>query len=323
MSTNKQPFISIIIPVYNTEKYIANTIFSLMQQTFKNFEVILVDDETTDSAIVIAEKALTLNAIKYKTIHKKNSGLGESRNVGVKNANGEWIVFLDSDDILQPDTFELILNTITRFKDVDFIFTDFQNVEIGNEFKKAKIDTGLTLFNREEIQNSFLMRSQVILAPGTLYRANWYKQNNFEFKKIPYSEDQLFIWEMLLKVDKVIKINKSLYNYLQRPGSIMSSSKLDSIIQGYPEFKKLHDVYIASESATYLTKKYVLARWVLGIIHSGAKLTNTTEYKQLYKKLEAKKHCRIMLQFPSFIIRMTALIILLSPNFSYCILRKI
>lgn len=323
MERKTQPLISVIVPVYNTEKYIEKTIQSLLLQTFKDFEVILVNDETPDNAIALAESMLSQNSCQYETVHQKNSGLGESRNNGVKHASGEWLLFLDSDDILQPETFELMKNVVADNEDTNIVFTDFQCVLIGDEFKKAQFDNGLAYFSKKEIQNYFLMRTQVILAPGTLYNAEWYKNNNFHFKKIPYSEDQLFIWDMLLKIEKVVKIQKTLYNYLQRPGSIMSSTKFNAIVEGYPEFKLIQKKYFESNKATYLTKKYLLSRWVLGILHSGAKLIDNKEYKLLYKSLEAKTHCKKMLMFPSRRIGMIALIVCLFPNLSYWIMKKI
>lgn len=320
---SKHPFISVIIPVYKTEKYIENTAQSLVNQTFKNFEVILVDDETPDNAIKIAENVFIENSIKYITIFQKNSGLGISKNNGVKHAKGEWLLFLDSDDTLQPETFERMLDVISNNKGLNFIFTDFQRVLVGEEFKKAQIDGGDLFFNRFEIQDSYLLRTQIILSPGTLYNLDWFCNNDFSFKKIPYSMDQLFIWEMLLKVEKIVKIQKPLYNYLQRPGSIMSGSKFSSIIKGYPEFEKIQNKYLESKETTVLTKRYLLSRWVIGVLHSGARLTNYVEYKKLLKILESKKHSKNMLGFPSLSLKFVALILFLFPSVTYWIFRKI
>jgi glycosyltransferase involved in cell wall biosynthesis len=246
-----------------------------------------------------------------------------SKNKGVKNAKGKWITFLDSDDILQPETFERMVEVIINNDSLNFIFTDFQYVSIGNEFKKADVDNGTVFFNKFEIQDRYLLRSQIILSPGTLYNKEWFCNNDLFFKKIPYSMDQLFVWEMLLKVDKIAKIRKPLYNYLQRPGSIMSGSKYTSIIKGYPEFKKIQEKYLVSDKSTELTKRYLLSRWVMGILHSGARLTSRKEYRQLLRKLDAKEHSKNMLGFPSIKLKVIALIILYFPSVSYWVFRKI
>lgn len=323
MSIKDQPFISVIMPVYNTEKYISNTILSLAQQTFQDFEVILVDDETRDNAVDIAQNLLRRKSISYRIVHQKNCGQGESRNNGVKRASGKWLLFLDSDDTLQPDTFELMNRVVVQNNDINFVFTDYQIVTIGNEFKEASYNNGFQYLSRSEIQDGFLIRKKVILAPGTLYNAEWYKRNNLYFKKIPFSEDQLFIWEMLLSVEKVVNIRKPLYNYLKRSGSIMSSTKLNAVVKGYSEFKKIQENYFQSTASTELTKRYLLSRWVLGVFHSGAKLIDKNEYKYLLKCFDAKTHCFKMLKFPSYKVKLIAIMILLFPNISYLILKRI
>ena len=94
--------VSIILPVYNVEEYITDCINSIKNQTFKNFEIIIVDDETKDKSIEIAESLLETTDIDYKIIHRKNGGLAAARNSGIRVAKGEYLVFVDSDDIINP-----------------------------------------------------------------------------------------------------------------------------------------------------------------------------------------------------------------------------
>lgn len=315
--------ITVIIPVYKTENYITNTIISLANQTYQDFEVILINDETPDSAIQQAEALLIKNNIKYLTFHQKNQGLGVSRNNGVRHVKTEWFMFLDSDDILQPDTFKLMKDAIDQDESIEFVFTDFQKVYPGNEFKNSCKNFGYIYFDRSEIQNEFLLRNQIILAPGTLFRTNWYRNIAIEFKPIPFSEDQLFVWNLLLYTNKAVKIRKVLYNYLQRPGSIMTSSKLNAIINGYQEYKKLQELVKSNENSTVLTKRFLLSRWVIGIIHSGAKLLNKSDFLILLSKLDAKKNLSELLYFPSYKIIMVSYLILHFPTISYFILKKL
>lgn len=106
----KQPLVSIIIPVYQVEKYIGNTIKSVLRQTYKNIEIILVDDGSTDESITNALAEVEREHFtEYKLVRQENKGLGEARNTGVDYANGEWIVFIDSDDTIQKDAIEKLL----------------------------------------------------------------------------------------------------------------------------------------------------------------------------------------------------------------------
>ena len=121
----KQPLVSIIIPVYQVEKYIGNTIKSVLRQTYKNIEIILVDDGSTDESITNALAEVEREHFtEYKLVRQENKGLGEARNTGVDYANGEWIVFIDSDDTIQKDAIEKLLkNAISN--SCDWVFLSF------------------------------------------------------------------------------------------------------------------------------------------------------------------------------------------------------
>lgn len=312
--------ISVIIPIYNTEKYIKKTIISLINQTYKDFEIILVNDGTPDNAVFIAEKILKEYDLAYVIVNQENKGQGESRNSGVRVANGEWLFFLDSDDVLQPNTFSKMTDVINNNREINFVFSDFQNVDLGNEFKIATYDKGVNFFDSSEIQRKFLFRDEIVLAPGTLFNTEWYNRNNLKFKNIPYSEDQIFIWEALSKVTKVAKIRIPLYNYIMRPGSIMSSTKFEKIYSGYDELRKIQNIYINEKNPV---GKFILSRWVLGILHSGAKLININEFKDLFIKLESKENLRKLLLFPKLPVKVSSLICLVSPKLGYWFLRRI
>ena len=134
----KQPLVSIIIPVYQVEKYIGNTIKSVLRQTYKNIEIILVDDGSTDESITNALAEVEREHFtEYKLVRQENKGLGEARNTGVDYANGEWIVFLDSDDTIQKDAIEKLLkNAISN--SCDWVFHHFKLLSWENEMERQK-----------------------------------------------------------------------------------------------------------------------------------------------------------------------------------------
>ena len=118
---NTKALISIIIPVYNAEKYISNTIKSLFSQTYKNFEVIIIDDGSSDNSMQIVDKEMKQKNIPYTIIRQANQGVGKARNVGYENANGEWILFLDADDTINPFSIEIYTKIIEKEEKVDVI----------------------------------------------------------------------------------------------------------------------------------------------------------------------------------------------------------
>ena len=129
----QQPKISIIIPVYNVEKYLKRCVESLTNQTLKDIEIILVDDESTDSSPIICDELAKQDA-RIKVIHKKNEGAGLSRNVALKIAEGEYIGFVDSDDFVAEDMFESLLNTAEKYGS-DLVLSNVRFVD-GNMFSE-------------------------------------------------------------------------------------------------------------------------------------------------------------------------------------------
>ena len=317
------PKFSIVLPIYNVEKYLDKSIKSVLNQTEHDYEIILVDDESPDNCPAICDAY----AEKYdfiRVVHQRNADLAGARNAGLAVASGKYIFFLDSDDTIQPDTFAYFNKIINEIgEDVEIIASEFQNVKLGEEFKEAASDRGYEIMNREQIQNAFLLRTRVILAPGTLYNISWLKKNGLRFEPNPYSEDQLFIWRSLMVVNEVVYIHKALYNYLSHPGSIMSGSKLNNIKRAYPFFVQLDVDMKNSDKVTPLVSHYMLSRWVMGILHSSSKLCLYSEYKELMEVFEAKRHCRNIISFPSFTMKLFGLSYYLGPWIFYRINKMI
>ena len=107
----KKDLISVVIPVYNTEKYLKECIDSVINQSYNNLEIILVDDGSTDNSLEICNKYADMDK-RIKVIHKNNGGLSDARNVGIENANGKYITFVDSDDFIENDMYELLYNDV-------------------------------------------------------------------------------------------------------------------------------------------------------------------------------------------------------------------
>ena len=293
----KQPLISIVMPVYGVEKLLGNTIQSLLNQTFKDFELILVDDESPDNCPMMCDEYERIYPF-VKTVHQKNKGQGGARNTGLSICSGEYVFFMDSDDIIQPEALDYYASVIEKNEKIDAIFSDYQMVTIGDEFKKSDVDNGTVTYSRNDMQNLFLLRKVRVLTPGSwCVRRELLLDNNIRFEEIRYSEDVLFVWDVLMYANRVIRIRKALYNYMVRPGSIMTSASLSKIDKSYPFFERLNERYMASENASQVVKEYLLPRWVIGILHSSARLCTYKEFCELCELYEAKKHCKRLRKF--------------------------
>lgn len=317
------PLVSIIMPVYNVELYIEKSLMSLSSQSYKNYELIIIDDGSTDKSIDVAVKTLKEMSVHYQIISKPNGGQGDARNCGAKYVRGQWMMFFDSDDVLQPDALECMIHCVKQNPNVNFVFSEYQYVKLGDEFCSSSGCCDFCFFDRETLQNEFLLRRKIVLVPGTLYNVEWYRKHRFSFESIPYSEDQLFMWNILMEVTTVGYVHKVLYNYLVRPGSIMTASKYNNVLLSYSSFEALHQKVIKSPNASGVMKSFFFSRWVIGILHSTAKLCSYIEYKTIEKCFSAKKHCVTLLKFPQLKVRILAICYLLSPKIFYYINRKV
>lgn len=212
--------VSIIIPVYKVEKYLKECVDSVLAQTHRDLEVILVDDGSPDNCgLICDEYALKDNRIRV--IHKANGGLSDARNTGLDIASGDYISFVDSDDIIAISFIETLLSNIGD-SDICFcnyiIFHDHENVknfEIADfemlEFPARKLLSELMTFHYPAS----------VIACNKLYKRKLWKEVRYPFGKI--HEDEFVIHQILDRCNKVKFLNVGLYYYRQRPQSIMTS----------------------------------------------------------------------------------------------------
>lgn len=313
-----QPKFSIVMPVYNVEKYLRNSVQSVLNQTILDYELILIDDGSLDNCPTICDE-FAAQYSQVRVVHQENAGLSGARNAGFAIAKGEYVYFPDSDDIIQPDTLEYFERAIEKIPNVKYVISDFQDVTENDAFKSAGYDNGIEVYSRSQIQELFLKRQIRILAPGSLLNIKWYRDNNLTFENNPYGEDQLFIWKTLLNVDKVVHIKKQLYNYLHRPGSIMTASSVSKIVKAYPFFLNLQEIYLRSDNATPFVKLYLLPFWVRGVLHSSAKIVTYKEYESILATFEADKHFETLKSYPSIIIKFLSYLYFLSERLFYLV----
>lgn len=220
------PLISVIVPVYNVENYLRKCLESIINQTYKNLEIILIDDGSTDnSGKICDEYAAKDNRIKL--IHKPNGGLSDARNAGLEIAKGEYIGFVDSDDWLELNAYEIMLGAIFK--------NDFDIAICGYvvEFKNKKIMRALdsnTLIGNEKILNTLFYNKNFPNAVWCkLYKREIFRKLRFPVGKI--YEDMLIKFDILKNSTKIIIISEILYHYRQRENSIMHHVNIDKSIE--------------------------------------------------------------------------------------------
>ena len=239
-----QPKVSIIVPVYNVEKYLERCINSLKNQSLEDIEIILVDDSSTDSSPQICDKAAAEDA-RIKVIHKVNEGAGKARNAALLVATGEYIGFADSDDFVEPEMFQTLYDRAKKHGS-DLVMSGVLFVD-GNMFSEEGECIRKTYFDKDthfetEDELKKLRMGIVGALPEdaddskygmsiwkNLFRHEVIKQNNiiFESEREKLSEDALFMIDYISCIKKATGINESFYNYCRNEESISKSYKKD------------------------------------------------------------------------------------------------
>lgn len=243
----KEDLISVIIPVYKVEKYLKRCVDSVIGQTYKNLEIILVDDGSPDGCPAICNE-YTKNDKRIKVIHKKNGGLSDARNAGIDKSSGKYITFIDSDDYVASDYVEYLYNLLKKYNTkvsacgFDVFSGDF-NKKINQNYKDSN-----NVSQREVIEKMLYTDIYFISACGKLYAAGLFDDIKFPVGQM--YEDLATTYKVYLKVDSIACGYEEKYLYCVREDSItkqkFSKSQYDMILntkvmtndirEKYPEF---------------------------------------------------------------------------------------
>ncbi len=211
-----KPKVSVIIPVYNVEKYLKKCVDSVLNQSYQDFEVILVDDGSTDNSGKLCDE---FKSEKVTVIHKENGGLSDARNAGTEIAKGEYVTWIDSDDTIHADYIKILISMAEEYHtdmSIGEILSYKENTEIVYEKKDYKtfVFTGHEAFER-------MLRGKLhsTSACGFLIKTELAQKYTFPYGK--YHEDDFTTYKYFLDSTKVAYIEQPLYFYMQREGSIM------------------------------------------------------------------------------------------------------
>ncbi len=215
------PQLSVVVPVYNAEEVLRYCVNSILNQTFIDFELLLIDDGSTDNSPAICDE-LAKKDNRIKVIHKENGGAGSARNKGIEIATGKYIAFPDADDYLEPDMFACLIKRILIEK-VDLAMCLFNKIHINPDFSRTII-SDFTLFDKTVKTKSechkiwFEIRKSnigILNSPwNKIYRLDIIKNNNIIFPDLRRAQDAVFNIVYYDKISSVSVINECLYNYV-------------------------------------------------------------------------------------------------------------
>ena len=207
--------VSIIVPVYNVEKYLGHAIESALEQTYKNLQIILVDDGSTDNSGNICDEYKQKDR-RIEVIHKENGGLSDARNKGLDIANGKYIMFLDSDDFFEPNAVKTMYKEIKE-KNADFVIGNYINTDPDgekwqNSIFDEKIYNNFKLSITDYEKSFFVMNSAVW---NKIFKKEFIDKLNLRFIKGLPAEDAIFTTYCFVNTDKVYYTKEVIYNYRQ------------------------------------------------------------------------------------------------------------
>ena len=206
---------SVIIPVYNTEKYLERCMDSVRSQTYGNHEIILVDDGSTDNSPKICDDYREIDS-RIRVIHKSNGGLSDARNTALETAKGDWVLFLDSDDYIERDALERFLPYTDTTADILMgdAFVENGDVDLSH------IAETHPMTGREYLEKSVRAHKFPVVVWLNAYRLSFLKEHNLTFMKGVVYEDEEFTPRCFLECDSVLYTGIRFYHYSIRPGSI-------------------------------------------------------------------------------------------------------
>jgi len=256
------PAISIILPIYNVEKYLHRCIDSILAQTFKNFECILIDDGSTDNSPAICDDYAAKDS-RIVVIHQKNAGVAAARNAGLDIVKGEWIGFVDSDDWCDPDMFKVLYENAIKYNS-DVSICGYRNVTVDGKIKfiNIKCKNKLQILNREKaLIGIFLQGSFGGYNWNKLVRASLFSQYKLRYDiKMLYLEDVLLFYELFKHIEKAIYFSSPYYNYFWNPESATNQFGLTK--KAKTAFIVL-DKIISSENCSKIKKKVLQTKVLL------------------------------------------------------------
>lgn len=267
---------SIIIPVYNTEKYLKRCIESVLSQTYQNFEMIIINDGSNDNSEEIL-KNYTSN-FKIKIIKQTNHGLSYSRNVGIRKAKGDYIIFLDSDDLIEKDLLNIINKNISGEDMIKYSYCDFRNNE--------KINNKTIIFKNLKGKIAFktLIESKIIFEMACLYAYKRTYLQNYAFEVGKYHEDTGLIPILIYNAKQVSSINYHGYIYNRN-----NETSITSYTDDKKEYKKSLDVlYFFKKVKSKEKDKYLLSFYANAVLLKVNSLKGNNK-KEFIKEIKKEK----------------------------------
>ena len=301
----QETLLSVIIPVYNVEEYLTKCVDSILDQTYQNLEVILVNDGSRDNSGSICD-LLAQKDSRVRVIHKENGGLSSARNAGMDAAAGEYITFVDSDDWLETDAYEHLMGLLEKYR-VKLVCGGNYDVDGGT----GKKTLGLTpakeevITTEEMVARMFRWQGCDSSACDKIYHRTLLE--GFRYPEGKVCEDVAVTYKIVLSTDRVAMSDKPFYNYYHRPGSITISTAAEITDKTFHFSRHTEEIYpyirehhpAVEPQARYLRVRS-LSHILLLLEQSDAQVRKEFAAEYRHARKELKKHTVFILKSPYF-----------------------
>ena len=273
------PKVSIIVPVYNVENYLRRCVDSILNQTFSDFELILVDDGSPDNCGVVCDEYEKKDK-RIKVIHKENGGLSDARNAGIDIARGEYLGFVDSDDWIHPQMFEILYNGIVE-NNVKMSVCGYEETDVQKGFEdisevKYNVKNGLDFF----VEKNLI----AVVAWNKLYHKSLFEEIRYPIGKI--HEDEFITYKLLYKAGNIAYCENQLYCYFINLNGITKSNKNLKRIDQLLAFEERRDYFKKNKLNLYYNWATICLLEFYGIHYKTFK--ENPQYKDTAKEIRRK-----------------------------------
>ncbi len=300
-----KPLLSIVVPLYNTADYIGRCIESVINQEYPNWELIIVDDGSTDNSLDVA-KSYAQRDNRIKVLHQKNQGVSKARNTALKEIQGELITFIDSDDGIEPCTYRKAIELLLREKDCDHVQFS-QKKLVGTDKAYTVANTHQAIMGTINLLKNWVVERDISwIVCNKIFKVELIK--GFEFKEGSVYEDNLYVCELLSRSRGICFSEEGAYLYYYRVGSITNThntkNTLDMItihtdiyneINKYPELER-ERTHIAYLVANDMFASLRSCKGKNPVTDSGKPLMRQVHYLKIFaeKSLDFRKRLKIL-----------------------------
>lgn len=315
--------VSVIIPVYNVLPYLNRCVQSVLMQSYKNIEVILVDDGSTDGSSEFCDN-LAKQDHRIKVVHKINGGLSSARNAGIKNASGDYCFFVDSDDYISTNTISVMVKN-AKLKNADLVVCGYNDVYKNKSNRKHVLPQNV--YNYDEFWKVFFQSND-----KTIYILPWnklYKRKLFEtckFSEGKIHEDEFIIETITSLCKKISFINQALYNYVHRDTSITNTKVSVRNLDAVEAFQERIDSFeIKNKNLYALHTLYMVPGITSRIVSQIPSSQNGEMMKRLNKiKKTYVKQCIVLIKrgILTWHLFLQFIAFMIGPNFYNKVMRR-